>query len=104
MALTGKGCTYASTTGSTTATATAAAASRLAALRSGLGALGVLGSRLRLAGKLDRDLAVEDGLAVQLLNSAVGLRGGGDVNEGVANGAVGAGVLGDGDGLAGSRC
>jgi len=84
---------------STATTATTAAAGGLAAAGSALTALGDLSSRLRLAGKLDGDLAVEDGLAVQLLDGAIGLGRGGHVNEGVADRASGARVGGDGGGL-----
>jgi hypothetical protein len=84
----------------TAATATAATASGLAATGSALTTLsGGLGSRLRLAGKLDGDLAVKDGLAVQLLDGAVGLGRGGNVNEGVADRAGGARVGGYRGGL-----
>jgi hypothetical protein len=59
---------------STATTATATTASRLAATGSALTTLsGGLGSGLWLAGKLDGNLAVKDGLAVQLLDCAVGL-------------------------------
>jgi hypothetical protein len=71
----------------------------LATTGSALTALGDLSSRLRLAGELDRDLAVKNGLAVQLLDGTVGLGGGGNVNKGVADGAGGARVGGDGGGL-----
>lgn len=56
---------------------------------------------LRLASKLDGDLAVEDGLAIELSNGALGLRRSGEVDEGVADGAGGAGVGRNGGGLAG---
>ena len=55
---------------------------------------------LGLASELDGDLAVEDGLAVELGNGALGLRGRGEIDEGVAAGAGGAGVGRDGGGLA----
>jgi hypothetical protein len=55
------------------------------------------------AGKLDRDLAVEDGLAVQLSDGTLGLGRSREGNEGVADGARGAGVGGDGRGLAVQR-
>ena len=85
---------------STATTATTATAGRLATTGSTLTTLGGgLGSGLGLAGELDGNLAVKDGLAVQLLDSAVGLRGGGDVNEGVADRASGARVGGDRGGL-----
>lgn len=84
----------------TATTATATATSGLATTGSALTTLGGLSGRLGLAGKLDGDLAVEDGLAVQLLDGTVGLGGGGHVNEGVADRAGGARVGGDGGGLA----
>lgn len=85
---------------STATTATATTAGRLATAGSALTTLsGGLGSRLRLAGELDGNLAVKDGLAVQLLDGAVGLGGSGHVNEGVADRAGGARVGGDRGGL-----
>jgi hypothetical protein len=54
-----------------------------------------------LASELDGNLAVKDGLAVQLLNGALGLVGGGQVDEGIANGTSGARVGGDRGGFAG---
>jgi hypothetical protein len=55
------------------------------------------------AGQLDRDLAVEDGLAVELGDGTLGLGRGREGDEGVADGARGAGVGGDGRGLAVQR-
>jgi hypothetical protein len=55
------------------------------------------------AGKLDRDLAVKNGLAVQLSNGTLSLRGCRQGNESVADGARGARVGGDGGGLAVQR-
>ena len=85
------------TTRSTTSTGGLAATGTLA------GALTVrtlsLLSLLRLAGELDRDLALEDLLAGELCDGALGLIGGGKVDEGVADGAVGSRVLRDGNGL-----
>jgi hypothetical protein len=52
------------------------------------------------AGELDGDLAVEDGLAVELSDGTLGLGWGREGNEGVADGARGAWVGGDGRGLA----
>ena len=79
--------TLASTPASTaTASAsTASAASGVATLRLFLAALGSFSGRLGLAGKLDGNLAIQDGLAVQLVDCAFGLRRGGDVYEGVAD-------------------
>ena len=48
-----------------------------------------------LAGALDRNLTVENGLAIQLLDGTVGLRGGGNVNKGVSDRASGVRVDGD---------
>ena len=102
------GSTYASTasatsTASTSATATATtrstAAGALATRSLTVGSLGLLTSRLRLASKLNRDLALEDLLAGELLDGALSLAGGREVDESVADGAVGAGVLGDGNRL-----
>lgn len=94
----------ASTATASTATATTAGG-RAATVLGAVGALGsaagTLGMLLRSAGELDRDLALENGLAIQLLDGALGLRGRRQSHEGVANGAVGARVGGDGDGLAG---
>jgi hypothetical protein len=91
--------TYATTTSTATATAATTATTSGAATASRLGSLVTLLGRLGLASELDRDLAVKDGLAVQLTDGTLGLRGGRDVNEGVANGTSGAGVGGDGSGL-----
>ena len=88
----------ASTT-ATTATARSAAASALGA--STLGSLSLLTSGFRLAGKLNGNLALENLLAGELLDGTLGLGGSREVDEGVANGTVGTGVLGDGNGLAG---
>lgn len=100
--------TYTSTTASTaaTATATATAAGRSAAtgVVVAIGALttaaGALAVSLGLASELDRDLAVKNGLAVEIGDGALGLRGSGEVDEGVANRTGGAGVGRDGGGLA----
>lgn len=92
---------------STTTTATTAATARSTAARTfrtltlAVGTLGLLTSRLRLAGKLDRDLALENLLAGELLDGTLGLSGSREVDEGVTDRTVGAGVLWDGDGLAG---
>lgn len=64
-------------------------------------AAGALGVLLGGASKLDRDLALKDGLAVELSDGTLGLGGGGESHEGVADGARSARVSGDGDGLAG---
>lgn len=89
----------------TTATATSATTTRgttagsLSARSFAVGTLSLLASRLRLAGKLDRDLALKDFLAGELSNSTLSLRRSREVDKGVANRAVGARVLGDRDRL-----
>jgi hypothetical protein len=89
---------------STATTTTATTAGRLAATGRTLTTLSSgLRSGLGLAGELDGNLAVKDGLAVQLLDGAVGLGGGGDVNEGVADRAGGARVGGDRGSLTAER-
>ena len=94
---------------STTTTATGAAASRSAAagavgtLTLSVGSLGLLAGRLGLASELDRNLALEDLLAGEFLNGTFGLGGGREVDEGVADRAVGARVLGDRNGLTVAR-
>lgn len=65
-------------------------------------AASTLGLGLGGASELDGDLALENGLAVQLSNGALGLSWGGESNEGIADGAGGARVSGDGGGLAGN--
>lgn len=97
------GTTTATTATATTATATASstAATALSTGSVAVGSFSLLASGLGLASELDRDLALEDLLAGELLNGALSLGGGREVDEGVANGTVGAGVLGDGDRLAG---
>lgn len=52
------------------------------------------------AGELDGDLAVEDGLSVQLGDGTLGLSRSGEGDEGISDGARGAGVGWDGRGLA----
>ena len=92
----------ATSTTATAATATATTTGPLAALVA-TGALTATCStlrlglrRLRLASQLDRNLTLEDLLARELFNGSVGLVCRGKVHEGVANGAVGAGIHGDG--------
>jgi len=95
--------TYATTASTATATAATTTTAGGATAASGLGSLVTLLGRLGLAGELDRNLAVEDGLAVQLADGALGLRGSRDVNEGVANRTSGARVGGDGSCLTVAR-
>ena len=80
----------------TTATATSSATLLVASL-DGSGLLLIV---LGLASELDANLALEDVLAGEVLDSLVGLIGGLQVDKGVANGAVGARVDGDGSTLA----
>jgi hypothetical protein len=63
-----------------------------------VGTLGLL-VRLGLAGELDRDLALKNLLAGELSDGTLGLGGGREVDEGVADRAVGARVLRDGNRL-----
>ena len=55
---------------------------------------------LGLASELDRHLTLQNLLARKLRNGTLRLGGGREVDKSVADGAVGTGVLGDGDGLA----
>jgi hypothetical protein len=102
--------TYASTgdtatTAASAATATATTTSALATLVAA-GALTatngtLLGLRgLGLAGELNRHLARQDLLAREALNGCSGFGSGGEVDESVANGTVGAGVHRDRGALA----
>jgi len=90
-------------TASTTTTAgTAAATSGVPAagtLTLTVGTLGLLTSRLGLAGKLDGHLALKNLLAGELGDGALSLCWRGEVDEGVADGTVGARVLGNGNRL-----
>jgi hypothetical protein len=95
----------ATTTAGTTTTATATATSGLTATGTTLFALGVLvvhggrrsrRGRLRLSRKLDGNLAVENSLAVEVVDGTLGLGRSGHVNKGVSNRAGGARVGGDG--------
>lgn len=89
----------------TPATATAAlgwaATVRATSLTTACSALTVC---LGLACKLDRDLAIEDGLAVEFADGTLGLRWSREIDEGVADGARGSWVDRDRDRLAGSVC
>ena len=92
-----------------TTTATAATTSTGGGTAAGLAsvalgsAAGALGVGLGSAGELDGDLAVEDGLAVELGDGTLSLGRGREGNEGVADGARGAWVGWDGRGLAAPR-
>lgn len=88
----------AATGAGTTATATSGLAAPVAVSLS-VGVV-LLNVGLGLAGKLDRDLALENFLARELGDGTLRLGGGRQVDEGVADGAFGARVLGDGDSLA----
>ena len=101
----GRVCTTLTTAIPATSTATTGRSAAVA-LTSALsvGTLSLLSGRLRLAGKLNGDLALQNLLAAKLGDGALGLSGGGEVDEGVANRSVGARVLGNGDGLAVGKC
>lgn len=88
------------TTASAPTTARGAAASALVARTLTVGSLCLLSSGLRLAGELDRNLALEDLLAGELSDGALGLGGSREIDESVANRAVGSRILRDRDGLA----
>lgn len=98
----GQGKTYATTTAETATTATTTTAATAGSPLAALVAAGTLTTthstlrlglrRLRLASNLDRDLALQDLLARQLLDGLLGLMGSGQVDERIANRAVGAGV------------
>lgn len=66
--------------------------------------LGLLGVGLRLAGKLDRDLTLQNLLAGKLSDGALRLGGCREVDEGVTDRALGSGVLGDSDSLTVKLC
>lgn len=91
--------------GSTATTTTAGTATTGAVATTGLagGAFtsrdGTLSLNFWATSKLDGDLALEDGLAVELGDGTLGLRGSGEIDEGVADGAAGTGVDRDGDGF-----
>lgn len=97
--------TSTSTTSTSATAASAPAASALASLTAA-GALAATSSTffrlrgLRLAGQLHRDLAREDLLSGESLDSSGGLSSSSEVHKGVANGAVGAGVHRDRGALA----
>jgi len=63
----------------------------------------LLGSSLRLASQLDRNLALEDEFAGELGNGLLGFFCSGEVDKGVANGTGGTRVGGDRSGLARAR-
>lgn len=95
--------TASSATGTTTAAATATARSSatgtLGTRVAVGGTLGLLTSGLRSASKLDRDLALENVLAGKLSDGTLSLSRGREVNEGIADRAVSARVLRNGDRL-----
>lgn len=106
---------YLGTYGATATTGAATAATATATTAGGgtaamLGAAGTLcttaralGVGLRSASKLDGNLAVKDGLAVELSDRTLCLGGRRQRDEGVSDGARGARVGGDSDGLAVQR-
>lgn len=91
--------TYATTASTATTTAATTATTGGATAASRFGGLGTLLGRLGLASELDGNLAVKDGLAIQLTDGTLSLRGGRDVNKGVTDGTSGAGVGGNGSSL-----
>lgn len=97
-------CTSTTASAASTATTASTSAGGSAAAVLGAGALcaaaGTLSMGLGSAGKLDGDLAVEDGLAVELSDGTLSLGWGREGDEGVSNGTRGTGVGGDGCGLA----
>jgi hypothetical protein len=88
----------ATSAGTTPTSAGGLTAAATLALSVGIRLLGGVG--LWLASKLNRDLAFQDLLARELSDSSLGFGGGGEVDEGVADRALGSWVLGDGDSLA----
>jgi hypothetical protein len=101
--------THSAVTSSTATSATATSAATTTSRRSAARTIstGVAISRsfhllaggFRLASKLNRDLALKNFLARELGDSTLSLGRSGEVDKGVANGAVGAGVLWDRDRL-----
>ena len=100
------------TTGSTRTTSSATTASSTAAclsatttfasgtsLTSTCSTLSLLGVRLGLASKLDRDFALENFLTGELSDSTLSLAWGRQVDKGISDRAVGARVLWDGGGF-----
>lgn len=83
-----------------TATATGGLATAVALTMLTIGTLSLLASSLGLAGKLDGDLTLKDLLAGELSDGTLSLSGGGQVDKGIADRAVGTRVLGNGDRLA----
>ena len=98
---TGRATLTATGAASTTAAAATATTTRTTLLVASLGRLLLI--VLGLAGKLDTNLALEDILARQILDSLGGLIGGLQIDKGIANGSVGARVDGDGGAFA-MRC
>lgn len=92
--------TSTATTATATTTARSSAAGSLSARTLSVGALGLLTSRLGLASELNRNLSLKNLLARELSNGTVSLVGSREVDKGVADRAVSAGVLGDRDRLA----
>lgn len=95
--LTGTSSTAATGAGSTTTSTSGLAAAGAFTLSVGIDLLGV---GLRLAGELDRNLALQNLLARELGNGTLSLAGSGQVDEGVANRALGSRVLGNSDSFA----
>lgn len=89
--------TTATSAGTTAATTSGLAATVALTLSVGIGLLCV---GFGLACELDGDLALQNLLARKLGNGALSLGGGGQVDEGVADRALGSRVFGNGDSLA----
>lgn len=96
--------TATSTSTSTARWSTLIALLSVLSLTSAGSTLSLLGILLGLAGKLNGNLALQDFLARELGNGALGLAGGREVDKGVANRAVGARVLWDRGRLTARRC
>lgn len=95
--LTGTASTAATGTGTTATTTSGLAAASAFTLSIGIGLLCI---GLGLAGELNRNLALQNLLARELGNGALSLAGGGKVDEGVADRALGSRVLGNSDSFA----
>jgi hypothetical protein len=86
----------ATTTAETTSTSTSASSTTAGATLPALSTATLTSTGLILlcgvSSKLNRDLAIENLLARQLRDGTISFGGGGEVNEGIANGTVGARV------------
>lgn len=93
------GTTSTATTGAGTTTATTSGLTAAVALTLSIG-IGLLCVGLGLASELDRNLALQNFFARELGNGALGLGWGGQVDEGIADRALGSRVFRNGDSLA----